>query len=73
MDIQFKKNHDFPWSYLFVEKISINNNRRKTAVAERRRLWENYEQGMFETDISVLVRHVCTAQISRINVYLHAK
>lgn len=33
----------------------------------------NYDQGMFGTDIYILVRHVCTAEINRINVCLRAK
>jgi DNA topoisomerase VI subunit B len=53
--------------------ILINNNRREADVAEHRRLCENYDQGMFGTDISVLVRHVCTAEINRVNVYLRDK
>ena len=34
---------------------------------------KNNGQGMFGTDIYILVRHVCTAEINRINVCLHAK
>jgi len=34
---------------------------------------KNYDQGMFGTDNYILLRHVCTAEINRINVYLYAK